>query len=505
MLQAIMDGLAVLCNLECMISLVIGVVSGMIIGIIPGLGPSVGVALLIPITFNMHPAAALTMMAALYTSGVYGGSITATLCKTPGTAASAATALDGYELTKQGRGMEAISVVTIASVFGGLVGGLLLLFFAPPLGRLSLRFSALEYFLVACFGLLVVSGLVGKNLSKGLFSAALGLLLGTVGLDPITGVTRFTFGSMYLENGIDYTPVLVGLFSMAQGLILVADMIKGKGMIVDDPVAALKGRRFPTKEEFKTIMPTMIRSSLIGTFIGFVPAAGAAISSWINYSLAKKFSKTPEKFGHGAMEGITASEAANNSACGGAMIPLFTLGIPGSAVTAIMYGGLLMHGMVPGNTLFTGSQAGSTYAIFIGFILANILMGILGLSLTKQFSKVCLVPNAVLVPIIISFSVIGTYALNYSMEEVFIMILFGVIGFFMKMYGFETPPLILGMVLCGILESNFRRALILSRGNLVTYFFNRPIAMIIMAIIILFALIPVFMRYFEKRNQAKAA
>ncbi len=505
MLQAIMDGFAVLCNLECMISLVIGVVSGMIIGIIPGLGPSVGVALLIPITFNMHPAAALTMMAALYTSGVYGGSITATLCKTPGTAASAATALDGYELTKQGRGMEAISVVTIASVFGGLVGGLLLLFFAPPLGRLSLRFSALEYFLVACFGLLVVSGLVGKNLSKGLFSATLGLLLGTVGLDPITGVTRFTFGSMYLENGIDYTPVLVGLFSMAQGLILVADMIKGKGMIVDDPVAALKGRRFPTKEEFKTIMPTMIRSSLIGTFIGFVPAAGAAISSWINYSLAKKFSKTPEKFGHGAMEGITASEAANNSACGGAMIPLFTLGIPGSAVTAIMYGGLLMHGMVPGNALFTGPQAGSTYAIFIGFILANILMGVLGLSLTKQFSKVCLVPNSVLVPIIISFSVIGTYALNYSMEEVFIMILFGAIGFFMKMYGFETPPLILGMVLCGILESNFRRALILSRGNLVTYFFNRPIAMIIMATIILFALIPVFMRYLEKRNQAKAA
>ena len=350
-----------------------------------------------------------------------------------------------------------------------------------------------------------MSGLVGKNLSKGLFSAALGLLLGTVGLDPITGVTRFTFGSMYLENGIDYTPVLVGLFSMAQGLILVADMIKGKGMIVEDPVAALKGRRFPTKEEFKTIMPTMVRSSRIGTFIGFVPAAGAAISSWINYSLAKKFSKTPEKFGHGALEGITASEAANNSACGGAMIPLFTLGIPGSAVTAIMYGGLLMHGMVPGNSLFTGSQAGGTYAIFIGYILANILMGILGLSLTKQFSKVCLVPNAVLVPIIISFSVIGTYALNYSMEEVLIMILFGVIGFFMKMYGFETPPLILGMVLCGILESNYRRALILARGNLITYFFNRPIAMIIMVIIILFALIPVFMRYFEKRNQAKAA
>ena len=228
MLQAIIDGFAVLCNIECIISLIIGVVSGMVIGIIPGLGPSVGVALLIPITFNMHPAAALTMMAALYTSGVYGGSIIATLCKTPGTAASAATALDGYELTKQGRGMEAISVVTIASGFGGLVGGLLLLFFAPPLGRLSLRFSALEYFLVACFGLLVVSGLVGKNLSKGLFSAALGLLLGTVGLDPITGVTRFTFGSMYLENGIDYTPVLVGLFSMAQGLILVADMIRAR-------------------------------------------------------------------------------------------------------------------------------------------------------------------------------------------------------------------------------------------------------------------------------------
>ena len=505
MFQAIADGLAILCNAECMIALVIGVVSGMIIGIIPGLGPSVGVALLIPITFNMHPAAALTMMAALYTSGVYGGSITATLCKTPGTAASAATALDGYELTKQGRGKEAISICTIASVCGGLAGGILLLFFAPPLGKLSLRFSSLEYFLVACFGLLVVSGLVGKNLSKGLFSAALGLLLGTVGLDPITGVSRFTFGSMYLENGIDYTPVLVGLFSMSQGLILVADMIKGKGSIVNDPVKALQGPMLPEKEEFKSLIPTFIRSSLIGAFIGFIPAAGAAISSWINYSLTKKFSKHPEKFGHGSLEGVAASEAGNNAACGGAMIPLFTLGIPGSAVTAIMYGGLLMHGLVPGNDLFTGSQAGSTYAIFLGFIFANILMGILGLSLTKQFAKVCLVPNAVLVPIIISFSVIGTYALSYSMQEVFIMILFGFIGFFMKMYGFETPPLILGMVLCSILESNFRRALILAKGDLIGYFFTRPVAMVIVLIIILFAMIPVFMNMAEKAKAKKQA
>ncbi|MEG1932393.1 MAG: tripartite tricarboxylate transporter permease, partial [Pygmaiobacter sp.] len=315
----------------------------MAIGIIPGLGPSVGIALLIPITFSMSPQAALIMMTAMYTTGVYGGSITAVLCHTPGTAASAATAEDGYALATQGRGMEAISIVTVASVFGGIVGALCLILFAPILGKLSLRFSALEYFLIACFGLLVVSGLTGTNRAKGIFSALIGLLIGCIGMDPITGVSRFTFGRLWMEDGLDSTPILIGLFSIAQVLILVNRLKTGRGnTIVDDPGKALKGKRWE-KGNTKKLAPNMARSSVIGAFIGFIPAAGCSIAAWISYSIAKRFSKHPEEFGKGSIDGITASEASNNAACGGAMIPLFTLGIPGSPVTAILYGAMLMH------------------------------------------------------------------------------------------------------------------------------------------------------------------
>lgn len=503
MFSNIIAAFGILLHWDCIIALIIGVVAGMIVGVVPGLGPSVGIALLIPITFTMSPAAALTMMTAIYTCGVYGGSITAALCHTPGTAASAATALDGYELTKQGRGMEAIGVCTLASVCGGIMGSISLLFFAPPLGRLSLRFSSLEYFLVACFGVIIVSNLAGKNMSKGLFSAALGVLLGTVGMDPITGVARFTFGNLFLEDGIDYTPVLIGLFAVAQAMILVDGMAKGKSTILEDPTKGLQGRILPPWKELKGLFPIVLRSGIVGAFIGFIPAAGASIASWINYSFTKKNSKHPELFGHGSIEGVAASEAGNNAACGGAMIPLFTLGIPGSAATAIMFGGLLMHGMVPGNELFT-KQAASTYAIFLGFLFANILMGILGFSLAKQLAKVSMVPNSVLIPVIIAISVIGTYALRNNMSDVVIMVIFGIIGYFMRVFGFDTAPLVLGMVLSNILESNFRRALIMSRGDLFGYFLHRPISIII-AIIILATIFGPMINKAIKRNKAVKA
>lgn len=496
----IIGALSILFQWDCLIALVLGVVAGMIIGIIPGLGPSAGIALLIPISFTMRSAAALTMMVALYSSGVYGGSITAALCHTPGTAASAATAIDGYQLTKQGRGMEAVGICTVSSVIGGCFGALALIFFAPPLGRLSMRFSALEYFLISCFGILVIANMAGKSMSKGLFSAALGLLLGTVGMDPIEGVQRFTFGIMALEDGIDYTPVLIGLFSLSQALILVENTVKGKATILDDPNAGLKGQRLPPWNVFKKLIPTIGRSSVIGAFIGFVPAAGASIASWLNYSITKKLSRHPEEFGNGSLEGIAASEASNNAACGGALIPLFTLGIPGSSATAIMFGGLLMHGLIPGNALFT-TQADSTYAIFLGFLASNVLMGMLGLSLTKQFAKVCKIPNAILVPIIISVSIIGTYALRNSLMDVTIMIFFGILGYFMKMMDFETAPLVLGMVLCNIFESNFRRALILAKGDLFTYVLTRPISLIIIVIIMLTILGPFVLKTIRSKTK----
>lgn len=504
MLAHLSSALATFTSLEVLLALVIGVIAGMIIGVIPGLGPSVGIALLIPITFSMSAEAALIMMTSMYTTGVYGGSITAVLCHTPGTAASAATALDGYELTKHNRGMEAISVVTVGSVVGGVMGAIGLILFAPALGRLSQMFSTLEYFLVACFGLLVVSGLTGENRAKGIFSALFGLLLGCVGMDSITGVSRFTFGQLWLEDGLDSTPILIGLFSVTQVLILVDKLLSGRGStIVTDPVAGLKGRRWE-KGNTKRLAPTMFNSSIIGAFIGFIPAAGASIAAWISYSTARRFSRKPEEFGKGSIEGIAASEAANNAACGGALIPLFTMGIPGSPVTAILYGALLMHGLQPGSGLFVGKQAPITYAIFLGFLFANVLMGVIGISMAKQMAKICLVPNSVLVPVIVALAVIGTFALSNNMYEVIIMLVFGLIGYLMKIYGFEPAPLVLGVVLADILEANYRRTLLIAstRGGMLSYFMQRPIAIIIVAIIVLFALTPVIMKLTKKRQAA---
>ena len=489
-------------SIEVILALMVGVVGGMIIGIIPGLGPSVGIALLLPISFSMSPTAALVMMTAMYTTGVYGGSITAVLCHTPGTAASAATTMDGYEMTKKGQGMEAISVVTVASVLGGIIGAICLILFAPALGKISQMFSVLEYFLVACFGVLVVAGLTGDNQAKGIFSALFGLLVGCIGMDSITGVSRFTFGHLWLEDGLDSTPILIGLFSISQVLVLVQKLMQGSGStIVDDPAAGLKGKRWK-KGNTKLLMPTMLRSSAIGAFVGFIPAAGCSIAAWISYGLAKRTSKQPDEFGKGSIVGIAASEASNNAACGGAMIPLFTLGIPGSPVTAILYGALLMHGLQPGSDLFIGSKAPTTYAIFLGFLFANILMGIIGVSMAKQMARICLVPNSVLVPIIVALACIGTYALSNNMYEVIIMLVFGLLGYLMKIYGFEPAPLVLGVVLADILESNFRRTLIMAapKGGLIPYFFSRPIAIIIVLIILAFALYPVI-----RKIQAKKA
>ena len=489
-------------SIDVFLGLLVGVVGGMIIGIIPGLGPSVGIALLLPISFSMSPTAALVMMTAMYTTGVYGGSITAVLCHTPGTAASAATTQDGYEMTKKGRGMEAVSVVTIASVVGGIIGAICLILFAPALGRISQMFSCLEYFLVACFGVLVVAGLTGDNQAKGIFAALLGLLIGCIGMDSISGVSRFTFGQLWLEDGLDSTPILIGLFSISQVLILVEKLMTGTGAtIVDDPAAALKGKRWE-KGNAGLLTPTMLKFCYrciyrIYPCCRLFHRASDPVIVFPNGLL--KIGRIRK----GSIVRIAASEAANNAACGGAMIPLFTLGIPGSPVTAILYGALLMHGLQPGSDLFTGSKAPTTYAIFLGFLFANVLMGIIGVSMARQMARVCLVPNSVLVPIIVALSCIGTYALSNSMYEVIIMLVFGLIGYLMKIYGFEPAPLVLGVVLADILESNFRRTLIMAapKGGLIPYFFSRPIAIIILLVIIGFAMVPVLKNVLTKKQK----
>ena len=478
----------------------------MVIGALPGFSAAMGVSLLIPITYGMNPVAALTMLVAMYTSAIYGGSITAILCHTPGTPASAATAIDGYQLTKKGRGMEAMGVATFGSALGGTVSAIAMLLIAPALGAFSLKFSVLEYFLLAVFGLTVIASLAGDSVIKGLFSGVMGLALGCVGLDAITGVPRMTLGVIQLEDGINFVPALIGLFSISQVMSLAWDVYHGKkGSVIEDQENLKKSRRLPPWKEMKTLFPTMGRCSIVGTIVGIVPAAGAGVSSWICYSLGKRFSKHPEEFGHGALEGVASCETGNNAATGGALIPLITLGLPGSSVAAILLGGMMIHGLTPGASMFT-EHAPTTYAIMIGFLIANILMGVIGMFAAKYIARVSTVPMGLLGPVIVALATAGTFAIRNNMFDVYVMLVFGLIGFVLKKCGFAAPPMILGMVLSEICENNWRRAVILAnaKGGMLQYFMGRPIAIVLAILIVISLFSPILMNYVNKKSRAIA-
>ena len=458
-----------------------------------------GVALLIPITFGINPIAGLVMLTAVYTSAIYGGSITAVLIHTPGTPASAATAMDGYEMTKQGKGLKAIGVVTISSMIGGTISGFALMFIAPPLAKLSLQFSAPEYFLMALFGLTIIGSLAGDSMAKGLISGFFGLLVGIVGLDPMMGIPRFTFGVMNLESGVSLIPAMIGMFSISQVLIGTENIFAGKTNIVENPAALLTGKILPTWKEFRSILPTILKSSIIGVLVGILPGAGGDIGSWVGYNEAKRASKDKDKFGKGSIEGIAAAEAANNAVTGGALIPLLTLGIPGSAVAALLLGGLMIHGMQPGHELFT-EYAATTYPIMLGFLMANILMGIVGLLIARQIVKVSTIPMTVLCPLIVALSAVGAYAINNSIFDVGIMIAFGLLGYFMRKTGFGAAPLVLGIILGNMVEANFRRSIVLSRGDMLSYYFSRPFSVGLMILIALAIIAPFLMRRKKARQ-----
>ena len=499
----ILAGLQTLLSLESIIALIAGTVGGMVIGALPGFSAAMGVSLLIPITYGMGPVAALSMLVAMYTSAIYGGSITAILCHTPGTPASAATAIDGFQLTKQGRGMEAMGVATLGSAVGGTVSAIAMLLIAPALGAFSLKFSVLEYFLLSVFGLTVIASLAGDSVIKGLFSGILGLALGCVGLDAISGFPRMTLGVIQLEDGINFVPALIGLFSISQVMSLAWDVYHGKkGSVIEDEENLRKSRALPPFKETKTLFPTMARCSIVGTIVGIVPAAGAGVSSWICYSMGKKFSKHPEKFGHGALEGVASCETGNNAATGGALIPLITLGLPGSSVAAILLGGMMIHGLTPGAAMFT-KHANTTYAIMIGFLIANILMGIVGLFAARYIAHVSAVPMGYLGPVITALCFLGTFAIRNNLFDVGVMVVFGLLGFILKRCGFAAPPMILGMVLSDICENNWRRAVILAnaKGGMLSYFLSRPISIVLALLIVVSLFSPMIMSYVDKKSK----
>jgi putative tricarboxylic transport membrane protein len=450
--------------------LFLGVAGGLIVGALPGLTGSVGIILLLPFVYHLDVSTAMVMLCGMFCGAIYGGSISAILISTPGTPSAAATVLDGYPLAQKGEAGKAIGVATIASTTGGIISTFCLMFIAPQLARFALKFGPEEYFALTIFGLTVIASVAGKSLVKGLISGFFGLLIATVGLDPVTGYARFSFNIPNLMIGFPLLPVLIGLFAISQIFIQLEEVGKTIHRYDQDIKNVL-----PSWKELKKLMTIIIPSSFLGTFIGVIPGTGGAIASFLAYNEARRWSKDPDSFGTGNLTGIAAPEAANNGTTGGAMVPLLTLGIPGDVVTAVMLGALLLIGLRPGPLLFK-ERPDVVNAIFAGLLLANVLILLLGILSVKIFPKVLLVPNSILFPIILALCFLGSFSLGNSVYDMLIALVFGVIGYVMRKNGFPAAPVVLGVILGPIAEDVLARALLISHGDW-TVLFKSPIAL----------------------------
>jgi len=473
-----------------------GTSMGILFGALPGINASMGVALLLPLTYGMSPIAALSMLLGIYCGAIYGGTITAILINTPGTTAAACTTLDGNKLAQQGKAGKALGMAAIASYIGGTISVIVLILLAPILAKVALSFGPPEYFALAVFGLSIITSLAGDNLIKGLMSGTLGLMLGTVGLDLIDGSARYTFGQISLYDGISFIPVLIGLFAVSQ--VLINSESPESLKFGDTKILGL----LPNFQELKSVMPTILRSSAIGSFIGILPGAGATISAFICYNEAKRWSKQPEKFGTGILEGVAAPEAGNNAATGGAMVPLLSLGIPGSETTAVLLGAFMIQGISPGPLLFR-DNIDVVYGIFAGLLLANLAFLILGIFGVKGFVKILQIPYRILLPLIMALAFVGSFSVKNSLFDVGLLLLFGAIGYFMKKLEFPTAPVVLALVLGPMAEGSLRRSLIMSQGNW-SIFVTRPISLLLLILTAISLLYPFIRERIIQKKDSKS-
>ncbi|MGA0363278.1 MAG: tripartite tricarboxylate transporter permease, partial [bacterium] len=444
-MEAIFSGLWALADPMLILLIVLATLGGILVGALPGLNATNGVALLLPFTITMEPIAAIAVLTTIYCAATFAGAITAILINTPGTSASATTCLDGYPLAQRGEAGRALGMAAVSSTIGGIISVLCLMAAAPLLAGAAYKFAPPEYFALTVFGLSMLASIGEESSIKSIMSGAFGVLLATVGIDLLTTVERFTFGMNELTEGIGFVPVMIGVFGIAELLTQA-----GQLGIVRERIT-LRAIQLPSKADYQKTWKAILRSSGIGTFIGILPAEGATIASMIGYNEAKRWSKTPEEFGKGSIEGIAGSEAANNSATGGAMVPTLALGIPGSPTAAVILAGLMVHGLRPGPTMFT-EQSTFVFAIFWSMLLVNVLFFFVGLYGARIFARATLIPLTILWPMVFLFSMVGAYALDQSMIDVWIALIFGVIGYLMKRYGFSVVSLAIGLILGGMLE-----------------------------------------------------
>ena len=477
-MEVIFHYMEVLFTFQNMIAIMAGTTLGTLMGAMPGLTATLAVAILIPTTFSMDPVMGLAMMGGSYSGSMYGGSISSILMSTPGTPAALATSFEGYPLTRQGRAGIALKVSVIASFWGGVISTVVLLIFAPILAYFALNFGPPEYFLLAVMGLASIVMFAKGNMVKGLLSGFIGLAISLIGTDPISGSLRYTGGFLQLYEGLDFMAPLIGMFSIAQMLNLSSEktIIKSKG----PNKAIIKKEKMP-----KGLARPMAMGSLMGTGIGILPGAGATISAFLAYQVQRQISTKKHEYGNGSLEGIAAAESSNNGCTGGSLVPLLTLGIPGNTTSAALMGGLIIQGLIPGPELFT-RFASVTYPFILSLFVANVVFLLLGLFFAPQFAKVSLIPTSLLIPVVCMFSVIGTYAIQNSLFDVGVMIIFAVMGYFFSKYGFSLGAMVLGLILGPIAERGFAQGILMGGGSY-AIFFTRPtcIVLIVLTIVLI--------------------
>ncbi len=507
MLEGILTGLATAASPINLLMVASGCFVGTFIGMLPGLGPISAIALMIPITYGLDPASGLILMAGVYYGAIFGGSTSSILINAPGVAGTVATAFDGYPLARKGHAGKALAIAAYSSFSGGTIAALFLLVAAPSLATVSLAFQSTDYFALMVLGLTAVSAFAGRgHVTKALLMTVFGLMLSTVGTDQTQGVQRFTLGSMDLIDGISFLLLAMATFAMSEALMAVLKPKSDADRRRELEAQRNLGSMAVTREEVREMAPVIGRSSVLGFFVGVLPGAGATIASFLAYGTEQRFAGAVKgrEFGSGSIRGLAAPETANNAACTGSFVPLLTLGIPGSGTTAIMLGALISYGIQPGPRLFVDNPA-VFWSVIISMYLGNVILLILNLPLIPYIARVLAVPRAILIPMILFFSMIGVYFVSFNTFDIHLMVLFAVGAVALRLLDFPLAPMLLGFILGGMMEENLRRALIINDGSW-SFLWERPLtlAILVIALLILFVptLTPALARRFARRDEA---
>ncbi|MFZ5632158.1 MAG: tripartite tricarboxylate transporter permease [Bacillota bacterium] len=485
-LDLLLQGFATAISPENLMFAFLGALMGTLIGVLPGIGPTSGIAMLLPLTTILPPTPAIIMLAGLYYGAMYGGSTTAILVNIPGEVSSVPTAMDGYQLARKGQAGPALATAAISSFVAGTLSLVGLTFFAPGLAKFALKFGPPEYFALMVLALSVVVNLTGKSLVKGLIAALLGFLIATIGLDPMTGYARFSFGDVNLMSGIDFISVIIGLFAVAE---ILSNVETATVNVYKERLTGL----MPSLKDIRRITPTMLRSTVIGFFMGLLPGCSPGVTSFVAYDTEKRFSKHPEKFGTGVLEGVAAPEGANNATTSGGFVPLMSFGIPSGPALAVLLGGFMMYGLQPGPTLFE-KNADFVWAIIASMYIGNVMLLVLNLPLVGLWAKLVRVPYPVLAPMVLVFSIIGAYSVRFKVFDIGVALFFGLVGWLMRKVEIPASPLILCLILANMLETSLKQSLSMAQANEII-FFTRPISAALIAIALILVGISLYTRY----------